>query len=496
MKRFFTVFTCMLLMYTASANNIQITNISVIGQNITFTVSWDNSWNTMGNINPLYPNNWDGAWIFVKYQNNIDNLWKHAVVSANAGDHSIAGGILQINTVSDGMGIFIRRTNPGSGNISATTVTLKMNPLVGSGAFNFKVFGTEVVYIPQSIFQLGDGNVSGAFYFTPQDIDATKQTAGIGSGALFGGSPALPAAFPMGYNSFYMMKYEISNEQWVDFLNTLTYDQQATRIDVVPNSAVNTQAYAAGTSSIADNVIKIINSGLNNTVPATFGCDLSGNNTYNENNDGQNMAVATINKADFFSFIDWSGLRPMTEMEFEKACRGTLPRVINEYAWGSTTINPHIRTQLSNLGMATESWGGVVANGQAIGVSGPNGSYGPGRVGLFATGTTGRATSGAGFYGNMDLTGNVWEFCVGIDAAGVLFTGLNGNGSISTLGDADVTGWPNGNAGSTGFGTFIRGGSWYEITSYTTYLSVGYRNGAQTAARSLHLGGRAVRTAP
>ena len=457
MKKLATLLIGLGMLSAVSANNIQISNIVVAQPNITFTIQWENSWNTTTNINPLYPNNWDGAWVFIKYQNNIDNLWKHATVSSLVGDHTISGGILQIETTTDGMGIFIRRTSPGSGNIGATTVTLKMNALTGAGTFNFKVFGTEVIYIPQSDFQLGDGNVSGATYFTTQTITAASQTAGLGANALYSGSPAVPAAFPMGYNSFYMMKYEITNEQYVDFVNTLNYDQQVNRIDFAPNSAVNSRVFFNNNASMVDDVIKIQAPGLNNTAPATLGCDFNGNNIYNEAADGQNISVGIMSKADIFAFLDWSGLRPMTEMEFEKACRGTQARVINEFAWGSSTIA--IRTRITagfiNSGLPTESWSGAIVNGQATAatLSTLGGSTtGPTRVGMYATNSTGRATSGAGFYGNMDLSGNVWETTVGVDAGGIVFNGLNGNGQVNVLGEADVVNWPGNYTAASGSG--------------------------------------------
>lgn len=495
------VFTGLFLAMTSFvfANNIQVSNVSVSQPNISFTISWDNSWNTMNNINPLYPNNWDGAWVFIKYQNPIDNLWKHATVSSVVSDHTISGGILQIETTTDGMGVFIRRTNPGNGNIGATTVTLKMNSLIGTGLFNFKVFGTEVVYIPQSDFQLGDGNVSGSTYFTPQTITAAIQSAGLAANALYSTSPALPAAFPMGYNSYYMMKYEITNEQYVDFVNTLNYDQQVNRIDFAPNSAVNSRAFFNNNTTMVDDVIKIQAPGLNNTAPATLGCDLNGNNLYNEAADGQNIAAGMLSKADIFAYLDWSGLRPMTEMEFEKACRGTQARVINEYAWGSTAIA--IRTRITagfiNSGLPTESWNGPVVNGQttAATISTLGGSTtGPTRVGMYATNSTGRASAGAGFYGNMDLSGNVWEYAVGIDAGGIVFNGLNGNGQVSILGEADVTNWPGGSTAAAGSGTTVKGGSYNETS--TVYLTTSYRNGGAGPGRSITIGGRGVRTAP
>lgn len=53
-----------------NANNITISNLSLTGKNTTddyilvqFDVSWENSWRTSS-----APNNWDAAWVFVKYR--------------------------------------------------------------------------------------------------------------------------------------------------------------------------------------------------------------------------------------------------------------------------------------------------------------------------------------------------------------------------------------------------------------------------------------------
>ncbi len=497
MKKWSAIVLCLLFFSKqAFPSNVQISNISVTYPNISFTIQWDNSWNTTNNINPLYPNNWDGVWVFIKYQNNIDNLWKHAKVSNSAGDHTIDGGVLEINPSADSLGVFIRRSAAGAGHVSATNVTLKMGSLVGSGDFNFRVFGTEVVYIPQSNFQLGDGNVSGTAYFTAQDITSAKQTGGIAAGGLYTSSPALPTAFPMGYNAYYLMKYEITNEQWVDFLNTLTYDQQATRIDVAPNAAVNTSAYAVSANTMADNVIEIQTVGANNTTPAVFSCDLDNDNIYNESNDGQNIPVSVISKGDMFSYLDWSGLRIMTEMEFEKACRGTLSRVLNECAWGSTTINAKARPVFSNLGTSSENFTGTIVDGLCVANGNINVAHGPARSGAFAATTSGRASSGSGFYGNMELSGNVWEICVAADATGVSYTGNHGDGTLTTLGEANVSGWPSGTTAGATFGTVQRGGSWLETTAYQAYISVSYRGLFAAAARATNYGGRGCRTAP
>jgi formylglycine-generating enzyme required for sulfatase activity len=497
-KNLFLFFFGLLSAFCSQANNIQITGINVAGGNVTFTLSWENSWNTMSNINPLYPNNWDGAWIFGRYQNNVDNLWKPIPFSAVSSDHSVTGasGVLQVDAVSDGMGVFVRRTNPGSGNISGATVTLKMGSLVGTGTFNFKIFGTEVVYVPQGDFAWGDG--PGGYQPTTLDVNAGHESSGIGAGLLFASSPAVPAAYPVGHNAFYCMKYEISSEQWVDFLNTLTYDQQAQRVDAAPNSAANSTAYTIATSfsRIAD-LIRITTPGANNTTPAVFGCDFDRDNIHNEANDGLNIPIALISKVDLLAYLDWAGLRPMTEMEYEKACRGTQGRVAAEYSWGTATIVEYLRSGFTNTpGTATESLPGATAivDDRAVSGSGPNGSQGPVRSGAFAQSTTGRRSSGATFWGIMDMTGNILELCVGLDANGTAYTGNHGNGVLTSLGASDVANWP---STASGTGIIARGGSWYETSNRFAYLSLSGRiYGYISNTRSVQYGGRGIRTAP
>ena len=197
----------------ANANNVEITGTSVSGSNITFNISWENSWNA--NVAPA---NWDAVWVFIKYQDCNTRLWAHAGLSTVSGDHT-AGSPLQVDTVTDGKGVFIRRSALGGGNISATSITLKMT--IPAGTYNYKVFGIEMVNVPQAAFEIGDG--TSVSTFNSITVNATSQSGGITSATIGGGGPTVPATFPMGYNSFYCMKYEISQLQYVEFLNSLTF---------------------------------------------------------------------------------------------------------------------------------------------------------------------------------------------------------------------------------------------------------------------------------
>ena len=487
MKKLYLGAFTLLATIAGFANNLQISNITnnVSTQSVSFNISWENSWNTTNNINPLYPNNWDGAWVFIKYQTQADNLWKHLKVSNSAADHTVTGGILQADAVSDSMGVFLRRSNPGSGTSSAA-VTLRIAS-VPAGTYNLKVFGIEMVNCPTDTFHLGDGSVSGTSYLSPLTITAARQASGFAAGALYSGSPVIPPAFPTGYNNFYIMKYEASNEQYCDYLNTLTYDQQAERIDAVPSQATGTNAFTV--SVTVQGIVEIMTPGVNNTQPAVFACDFTEDNTFNTTNDGQNLPFSGVSKGDVLAYLDWSGLRPLTELEYEKAARGPRPRVQSEYAWGSTNIVCRARPTLTNGGQANEFFNAAAVNGMCMCNSGTV-THGPARNGVFATTTSGRESSGASFYGVMELSGNMWEMLVHAGTGGTNFTGLNGDGKLTTLGAADVANWPDATSST---GIMIRGGSWWETSSFNAYTMVSYRGGQAAATRAFAYGLRGGR---
>lgn len=461
----------------ASANNVEITGTSVSGSNITFNISWENSW--YANVAPA---NWDAVWVFVKYQDCNTRVWAHAGLSTVSGDHT-AGSPLQVDTVTDGKGVFIRRSALGGGNISATSITLKMT--IPAGTYNYKVFGIEMVNVPQGAFDLGDGVSTSTF--NSISVNATSQSAGISAATIGGGGPSIPATFPVGYNSFYCMKYEISQLQYVEFLNSLTFAQQQSRITSDPTSAAGT--YATFGAYYYRNGVVIETPGNNAAIPAVFGCDAT-NGVVNNVNDGQSVAMSNLSWADLAAYLDWAALRPMTELEFEKVCRGTAPRVAGEYPWGDTTINPFYSTTVVNSLQPTEAANAVV-NGRCAHALGSSSTlYGPLKVGVFATATSGRSSAGAAYYGAMEMGGNLWERTITVgNAAGVAFNGTLGDGTLTPIGDANQATWP---SVTTATGVGFRGG---EYVSPASYVRTSDRTSASStsAARAYTQGGRGVR---
>ncbi|HEY0029755.1 MAG TPA: SUMF1/EgtB/PvdO family nonheme iron enzyme [Bacteroidia bacterium] len=467
----------MLGYFSANANNVSITGTSVAGSNVTFNISWDNSWNTN-----LAPNNWDAVWVFVKYQDCATRLWAHAGLSTLAGDHTAASP-LQVDPVTDGKGVFIRRSALGGGNISSTSITLKMT--IPAGTYNYKVFGIEMVNVPQGAFDLGDGLSTSTF--NSINITAASQSGGLTAAAIGGAAVAVPATFPMGYNAIYCMKYEITQEQYVEFLNALTYDQQKSRTLNDPISAAGTYALAAGFAY--RNGIRISVPGNNSALPAVYACDAT-SGVENNANDGQNIACNNINWGDVAAYLDWSALRPMTDMEFEKICRGPVGRVAGEYPWGSTAIVPVYSSTTTSPLTATESYS-PTANGLCVHAVGSTSTvYGPVRVGIFASGSSGRASAGATYYGVMEMGGNVWERIVTTgNATGVTFTGNNGDGTLDVIGEPNQTTWP---SSTTATGSGFRGGDYY---SAATVVRTSDRSSSATtnATRVYSYGGRGVR---
>ena len=505
---------CSLWVQPAQANNIQVTSPTLTGNTgtsalVQFNLNWENSWRGGG------VNNWDAAWVFVKYR-TIGGIWQHVLLN-NTGHTAPAGSIIDLGLLTPGgtpwnattnptIGVFVRRSADGNGTFSLTGVQLRWDYAAQGLAYNditqVQVFAIEMVHVLQGAFTAGSGG-SEANAFTLTTINTANPTVtpgGTGSlGGLAGGYPTGQTAptntsWPNGFNAFYCMKYEMSQQGYVDFLNTLTYTQQMTRTVAPPNSTAGTGALSSGNSY--RNGIDIQTPGVASSVPAVYACNLNDNGVYGDLTDGKDIACNLLGWGDLSAYMDWSGLRPMTELEFEKACRGTSPPLANEFPWGTTGSGGSNYTQ-SNVGASNE---GIVTNynttvGNATWYDPTSIILYPFRVGIFAAhgSNSGRVTAGASYYGIMELAGNLLERTVTIGHLdGRVFTGLHGNGSLATDGSPNVNAWPDPAAVS---GAGLRGGSYQ---SPLASLRVSDRSSALSFDGGHYgfFGGRGVRSAP
>jgi len=514
MKKYFLFLLMLGIINVSKANNLTIStpNYNDANKTLTFTITWDNSWKITGG-----PNNYDGVWLFIKRQAcSNTNAWATALLSTTSGDHTTAavtGGaaakLLTVQAVSDGMGVFIRRQYNGIGNIPAHTVTLLLNSalttspaITASSSDNFKILGIEMVYVPQGQFYLGDGRQTNTTNFsngnnsgTPLLITADMQRDGLGASTVYTSNPNygcpnyLPSTFPIGFNGFWCMKYEIGVTSYVEFLNTISYNEQEKRLAKwgarYPNS-INTFFSNGGNQAVA---IYTSVAGTYNTVPATFAY----------NSFATWSPVSYLSWTDLTAYLDWSGLRPMTEFEYEKACRGTLNPVPNEYPWGDISLyntstyptnSGTFQSKVTNIGMyngmCLYDWNTV--------------DWAPFRSGSFANNLTTRSQSGATYYGIMEMGGNVSEQVVGGGSGYDFsnFTTANGDGILGADGNANTLGWPTGQGANTGNywkgGDFVGNGTKpqiIQISDRQNYAGNGTNNGQNAG-----FGGRGVRSIP
>jgi formylglycine-generating enzyme required for sulfatase activity len=462
------------------ANNITVSNISKQFINtsshymlVQFTLAWENSWRDA--------ENWDAAWVFIKFRlTGSPVAWSHATlnyVNGTNDGHSAPVGA-NINTSSDGKGVFIYRTANGSGSINFTNAQLRWNygadGLADNVLVDISVSAIEMVYVPTGSFWLGDGSNSllhGQFENgtsgnalqviaengltlgggTPGSL-GNNNRAGMANNGLFSISPfsiddfddglsrTLPASFPKGYNGFYCMKYEITQAQYADFLNKISAAQFATRYDAF-NYTGNHGGFTVTRYNITGTYPNMTT--ITPDLPAIY-----------------------VEWYDAAAYADWAALRPMTELEFEKACRGPALPVANEFAWGNANINSTTYFPINNQGQNNESIGGgyttIVGNAwyadtRAFGAVT--------RVGVFAAhpSNTGRITSGATYWGIMEMSGHCWERTVSVGRTESRnFMGTHGDGLLFANGNATNTDWPGYTAGqgvNTAIGCGYRGGA-------------------------------------
>jgi formylglycine-generating enzyme required for sulfatase activity len=504
------------------ANGITISNVVLlpITNQIQFDVSWENSWRSD------VLQNWDAAWIFAKFKNQSGNWQDIRFTNTNSFIPSGYSKYIDSNSIGLGWGAFLFKSAAGSGNSTILGVKFTMensvNPINGipalnisNGGFDVKVFGIEMVYIPEGSFFSGDNVSDNAFKpkvgspgnFTAKLINKPKleNLADLNGGTTDFDPITAPAHlnavgsnYPTGYKAFYCMKYEISQGGYRDFLNTLNITQQANHIAVSPTTSA--PGTVALTASITNNNIKIITSGVAATSPAVFGCDANNNGIYNEAADGEWKACNYLTWPDVAAYLMWSGLNVMTELQYEKACRGPLLPVAGEYAWGNTTLNTGSLITL-NGNQANE---GITNASTTLG----NAAYSnsnltiPVRNGIFATATSNRVTSGGSFYGVMEMSGNLTERVVtlskieGIGFQGSIGFGIEGLNLTSGYSlDGTLPGAGSGNfvdGSRPALGLMYRGGS---IANSQLDLRVSDRFNFITTAdiiRVNYLGGRGV----
>ncbi len=178
------IFTLMAIctVIITNANNIAVANATLTEQNvaahtevITFDVSWENSWRTNTN-----ENNYDGAWVFVKYRKMGTTDWRHCTISTS-GASAATGGVFTVPT--DGKGAFIyKSTATGVSNVNYVgnqlVWTYGVDGILDNETVEISLFALEMVYILQGTFQLGSGGTETNVFKTGATATQFNATAG------------------------------------------------------------------------------------------------------------------------------------------------------------------------------------------------------------------------------------------------------------------------------------------------------------------------------
>ena len=306
--------------------NVRIENVTVAPRDartatITFDISWPESWRDKTNH--------DAIWVFLKVRADDQSDWQHVRLVAdkvlNPTGYGHGEGTPVDLVVPDGddgfVGVFVRRAAEGKGALAARNVTAVWDLTANEGVtkdlkgVSVRAFGIQMVYVPEGPFYLGSGGAElNGFYKYTDGSQATLPYRVTSAGAIptgrqkgrlwvrmrTGDMPAdggeIPARFPNGYAAFYCMKYAITYVQYAGFLNTLP--------------TVQAEARFSGSRRYGGTITR---SGA------------SPDHTYSANEGGgrnQGPGAHGLSWADGATFAAWAGLRPMTELELEKALRG------------------------------------------------------------------------------------------------------------------------------------------------------------------------------
>jgi len=454
MKKLFLLYILLLFFILSSnANNLKISDVNVIGNQITFKLSWENSWNDEEN----WAKNHDAAWIFIKYKQE-NQYWK--TLNINALSFLSKNNVFRAENPQNEAGLMIYPAN--FGDFSSIYDEISLQAEIPEGNIELKIMGIEMVFVPQYSFYLGDCvsfhsfcklSDSSSFFI---NSEKSLKLSAIEDSTL---TSQLPENYPKGFASFYAMKYEISQEQYVDFLNCLTANQQKQHSRNNIENDGGSLAFASNSESRNSLIISVPSV---NQKPAIFACNANHNNVYNEETDAQTRAMSWLNWTDITAYLDWSGLRPLSELEFEKLSRGNLPVVKGEFVWGTPYVLD--ANTLENDGTSFEKVSEIGNDTIGLANHGYDGLQGALRCGFAASDSSNRAQSGSSFYGAKELSGNVWEAFV--SATNIAFTNENGDGKIDEDGFSDINYWNPISAD----GTILRGGAWgsgiYEVGNW------------------------------
>jgi formylglycine-generating enzyme required for sulfatase activity len=455
---------------SVQASDLKIENVRYLANRdskgepqVVFDISWHNAWRN--------PRNYDAAWVFMKFPDNGN--YKHVKLAQTG--HKIINmpeapmPEATIKAGKEGNGFFIYPKETFRGNVR-WRVSVKLDTAQLEDKFRGRqpeVFGVEMVYVPTGAFTLGEPGTKaleyGAFFRSdakgePDGLIEVESESPIQVGTSAGNlyyrkatyvgdqKGLIPESFPKGFNPFYIMKYELTQGQYSDLLNTISDDATFERVNFGGRSYFSNK-----------------------------GTILLKNGRYMAAKPNRPMNFITWD--DGLAFADWAGLRPLTELEFTKAARGSRKPMTKEFPWGTSDSAKLARIvdREDNLTFINELKEDKVSDKTL-------------------------SVFGASYFWVLDLSGSLWERVITIGSPdGRAFKGSHGDGQLTVRGNATNADWPNTHQkknghGFRGGGFYFQGGSEHEFNPYSP---IAYRRFGGWSGGDPHMayGFRAGRTA-
>ena len=306
---------------------------------------------------------WNAAWIAASFEREpgvwSDLRFRTDAASARASapvevaPAEVPGGYargLAVHRAADGAGtLFVTVEAVWDVGVSYATIPPDGVPL--------RALGVELSHVAAGPFEVGEavpdslrqpnafqGAEGGTFQIGSEDEIAVGDVPGalayvVPEGEAYAGGDAagpVPAAFPKGADAFYVMTYPITQGQYADFLSILPPRARAAR-DV---TAYPTYAEKGGSIVCDADTCRAVH---------------------------PDRAANFLAWADGTAWAAWAGLRPMTELEYEKAAAGTpadsaryadgaLPDRVDTLdrrsAWGAADLRGGLWERVVSLGTA------------------------------------------------------------------------------------------------------------------------------------------------
>lgn len=488
-----------------------------------FSLSWKGAWKNEINC--------DGVYVFAKYKKKGE--WGYhslPIDGRSAGDFDGTDQTPENVTVTDAsgqVGSYVPKTGLGLF-IYPTAMQEKTDMRIGRIDVHTKMpedvediclFALEMVYVPEGPHYVGDpgngiskgGTLKNCLYTYPDQgaylidsedpIEFAPEEGHLycdldtPNGRQEEDRFTIPAAFPKGYQAMWYMKYSLTEGQFVQFLNCLTRKQQQAHCMADLSGEDIPNYYAVTNTAEPRDRCEVYCSRFGNRLPGPVKFYTA----------APNRSMNAIAFMDTAAFACFAGLRPVTELEYEKACRGPLPAVKEEFAWGSTKIGrvfhfdgvdgsgyekplPQKPGEIVNCNFGTD-----IAPFEMEFKTVPDnpGWIGPVTAGLFENadavpGLTERERTGASYYGIMELCGNVWENVVTFGREeGRNYIPRHGSGELTEDGCHNMDCWPE---SKTAVGAGVRGGVF--VSPNPAYLHMALRVfGSHTKSDKRYHGG-------